>query len=288
MKKAIPPLTWFRAFDAAARHLSFTIAAQELGLTQSAVSQHIRALETRLGAQLFVRKPKGLALTDAGRLLVPDVAAAMVRLTAATDAFIPQATSLALSVATSVSIAQWVIAPGLRDFQQRHPNLQLRIMTTIWPDDFSAATADVEIRFGAFDVVGKNARRLGDQQVVAVAAPDLLAQAPWHRLPLIEPVGVSDQWSQILARENIADRAAPLVYVDSHGLAVDMAVSGGGVALTNSLIAGPALADGRLVALPIAGHPAKESYFIAANASPASDDFLRWLDGRLSPPQSAG
>jgi DNA-binding transcriptional LysR family regulator len=281
MKKTLPPLTWFRAFDASARHLSFTIAAKELGLTQSAVSQHIRALETRLGAQLFVRKPKGLSLTDAGRLLVPDVAAAMVRLTAATDAFLPPDTPKGLSVATSVSIAQWVIAPGLSEYQARCPDVQLRVMTTIWPDDFSAAAADVEIRFGAFDVVGKNAKRLGDQRVVFVAAPGLLDQAPWHRLPLIEPVGVSDQWSQVLAREGIKDRGAPMVYVDTHGLAVDMAISGGGVALTNTLIAGPALRDGRLIALDFPTYPAKEAYFIASNQSAASLDFVDWIESRV-------
>ncbi|MEM6498530.1 MAG: LysR family transcriptional regulator, partial [Pseudomonadota bacterium] len=67
MSRSLPPLTWFRAFEAAARYLNFTTAADELGLTQSAVSQHVRALEERFGTQLFERKPRGLALTDDGR-----------------------------------------------------------------------------------------------------------------------------------------------------------------------------------------------------------------------------
>ena len=121
MAKSLPPLTWFRAFDAAARHLNFTAAAQELGLTQSAVSQHIRALESRLGTPLFVRKPRGLVLTDGGRHLVPDVAAALARLRIATDAFEPAVGGDILTIATSVSFAQWFLAPGLVDFSPPVP-----------------------------------------------------------------------------------------------------------------------------------------------------------------------
>ncbi|WP_319799781.1 LysR family transcriptional regulator [Roseobacter weihaiensis] len=80
MKKPLPPVTWFRAFDATARHLSFTLAAQELGFTQSAISQNVRALEQKLGTPLFVRGHRALSLTQAGRLLVPDVAAAIAQL----------------------------------------------------------------------------------------------------------------------------------------------------------------------------------------------------------------
>ena len=87
MSKSLPPLTWFRAFEAASRHLNFTMAANEIGLTQSAVSQHVRSLETRLGVFLFVRKPRGLALTDEGRKLQPQVGAALELLGEATRDF---------------------------------------------------------------------------------------------------------------------------------------------------------------------------------------------------------
>ena len=113
MKKPLPPITWFRAFDATARHLSFTLAAQELGFTQSAISQNVRALEDKLGTPLFIRGPRRLSLTEAGRLLVPDVAAAMAQLEDATARFLPVSDRERLSVAVSTSIAQWVIAPGL-------------------------------------------------------------------------------------------------------------------------------------------------------------------------------
>ena len=87
MAKSLPPLPWFRSFEAAARSLSFTAAAQEIGLTQSAVSQQVKALETRLGVPLFVRRPRGLSLTDEGRKLLPQVAQALAGLAAAADSY---------------------------------------------------------------------------------------------------------------------------------------------------------------------------------------------------------
>ena len=101
-------MTWFRAFEAAARHLSFTAAADELGLTQSAVSQHVRALEVRFGIQLFQRRPRGLALTDDGRKLLPKVGVALDTLADAAATFDADPTSDLLTIATSVSVAQWL------------------------------------------------------------------------------------------------------------------------------------------------------------------------------------
>lgn len=116
LPKSLPPLTWFRTFEAAARHLSFTAAADEIGLTQSAVSQQVKALETRLRVSLFIRQARGMSLTDDGRRLLPQVGAALGTLAAATDTFDAGSTQNLLTVASSVSVAQWVIAPNLPNF----------------------------------------------------------------------------------------------------------------------------------------------------------------------------
>ena len=290
MAKSLPPLTWFRAFDAAARHLNFTAAAEELGLTQSAVSQHIRALETRLGAPLFLRKPRGLALTDAGRHLVPDVAAAMARLRIATDAFEPATGGDILTIATSVSFAQWFLAPGLADFRTQFPHVRVRLVTTVWPDDFIASNADVEIRFGLVEVAGGGARQLGDNRLVAVASPELvkdIAPDDWPtlmKLPLIQPVGISDSWDKVMKSMGQQKCPDPQYFVDTHGLAVDMAVSGAGIALTSGLIAGPSLLAGRLVNLPLPGFHTREGYFVAIKGSvePTKQGFVDWLDQRVA------
>jgi LysR family transcriptional regulator, glycine cleavage system transcriptional activator len=295
MAKSLPPLTWFRAFDASARHLSFTAAAEELGLTQSAISQHIRALETRLGAPLFLRKPRGLTLTDAGRHLVPDVAAAMARLRIATDAFEQAAKGDILTVATSVSFAQWFLAPGLPDFRRRFPDVRVRLVTTVWPDDFVASNANVEIRFGLAEVAGGGARQLGNNRLVAVAAPELvrgISADDWKNLlllPLIQPVGISDSWIKVMKSIGQANCPEPQYFVDTHGLAVDMAVNGVGIALTSALIAAPSLLAGRLVAFPLPDIQAREGYFVAIKgpAEAAEQGFVDWLDERVAGSLSA-
>ena len=103
MTRSLPPLTWFRSFEATARTLSFTAAAEEVGLTQSAVSQQVKSLEQRLGVRLFIRKPRSLAMTDEGRKLLPQVAAALGTLAYATEAFDRQVDQNVLTIASSVS-----------------------------------------------------------------------------------------------------------------------------------------------------------------------------------------
>ena len=292
MAKALPPLTWFRAFEAAARHLSFTQAAAELRVTQSAISQHVRALETRLGSPLFVRANRALQLTDAGRLLLPDVTAALGQLDHATMRFQPRISKPRLTVAVSASIAQWVIVPALADFQQKHPEIVVQLVTTVWPDDFTATSADVEIRFGASSVVGLDAQLLEPSYLHAVAAPELLARlgdgdllASMAQVPLIQPIGISQSWAAM--GKAAADPLAlePSVLVDTHGLAVDLAVAGAGVALTHVQITKAALQRGALVALPFGEVRADEGYYIAERPSeyPVERDlFITWFRSILT------
>jgi DNA-binding transcriptional LysR family regulator len=297
MAKALPPLTWFRAFDSAARHLNFTAAADELGLTQSAVSQHVRSLELRLGAPLFVRKPRGLALTDDGRRLVPDGAAARARLQAAAEAFGPGAGPGLVSIATSVSLAQFFLVPGLPGLRALHPELRIRLVTTVWPDDFTASNADIELRFGTAEVAGAGgARLLGSKRLIVVARPELAGGTWTERLqqPLIQPVGITQTWEKLARR--LGHGAAvpePAYFVDSHGLAVDLALSGAGLALTSAVIAAPQLASGALVQIPSPEIPGDEGYYVAqrpaatrtpeaAEQTRLADVVLDWLEERVS------
>ena len=149
MVQPLPPLSWFRAFECAARHLSFTLAAQELNLTQSAISQHIRSLEHRFGCALFIRKHRGIALTDQGRRLLPEVANAINILRSASETLETPADKRLLTISVSTSLAQWYLAPRLKNFAANHPDLGLRIISKVWPDEFTGSNADVEIRFDA-------------------------------------------------------------------------------------------------------------------------------------------
>ncbi|MEM9783324.1 MAG: LysR family transcriptional regulator [Pseudomonadota bacterium] len=280
MPRSLPPLAWLRSFECAARRLNVTAAADELALTQSAVSQHIRGLEHRLGVPLFERKPRGLALTDHGRRLLPDVSAALGLLAHATSGLREESGPGLLTVACSVSFAQWYLAPALPRFLDRHPGLRLRMVSTVWPDDFHNAVADVEIRFGPAAVVGDGAERLLPDGLVAVATPEIAADAACldnHRL--IEAVGTADDWRKWSAHSGTERELAPSLFVDSHGLAVDLARQGAGVAVTSALLAAPCLDDGTLVTVGSVVAPSDDGFFLATRA-PTSDAalaFTQWL-----------
>jgi len=279
LSKALPPLTWFRSFEAAARTLNFTAAAEEIGLTQSAVSQQVKSLELRLGAPLFVRLPRGLSLTDDGRKLLPQVGAALDTLARAARTFDPEPTTNLLTIATSVSVAQWVIAPHLPDFTAKYPTCRVRILSAIWPDDFNTARADVEIRFGSAKQVGRDAKALLPNRLIALKSASHRSEL--SELPLIETVGTSVGWQAWQDSFGLLKR--PVIYTDTYGMALQMASHGNGVALVSELLAGHALATGRV----LRAHPewvaGQEGYFLSLNeALPAAQAFGDWLQEKLA------
>lgn len=288
--RALPPIGWFRSFESAARLLSFTAAASELGLTQSAVSQQIRSLEVRFGCALFVRKSRGIALTDEGRRLLPQVTDGINNLTAASAAFEPAADPKLLTIATSVSVAQWFLVPRLNTFVEKNKDVRIRIQTTVWPDEFVASTADVQIRFGPIDSTNQSSTPLGSNQMTLVASPELIKKIPKGKvansldalseLPLIQVVGTTDTWqrfSEVIGKPS--DKQAS-IFVDSHGMLVDFAQSGSGVALVSALISAPCIASGSLIQLHPTLMPAKDGYTVEtmnANNNAIAKRFTSWI-----------
>ena len=278
MVKSLPPLAWFRAFEAAARHLSFTAAAAEIGMTQSAVSQHVRSLENSLGAAMFIRRARGLSLTDDGRKLLPKVGSALETLSAATSAYDSVPTDNVLTIASSISVAQWIIAPHLADFSRHHPNIRLRFLSTIWPDDFHTVRADVEIPFGSEKQVGRGAVMLDCNGLIALKSPAL--EGTVETLPLIESVGTSDGWKTW--GENVGGNPKPEVFVDTYGAALNFAVHGAGVALVTEVLAQHALETGQLVRAHQAIAPCKEGYYLRVNeAHSTAKQFRDWLFSKV-------
>jgi LysR family glycine cleavage system transcriptional activator len=281
MSKSLPPLTWFRSFEAAARRLSSTAAAEEIGLTQSAVSQQIRSLETRLGVVLFHRHARGLSLTDEGRKLLPQVEAALEMLHSAASPYLAEERARHITVAASVSVLEWVISPALPRFQHQNPDTSVRFVSTIWPDEFAASRADVEIRFGSAKQVGRDATPLEPNYLIAVKSPQL--SGGLQDLPLIGTVGTSDNWAS-WAEVTGQPVGAPSFYVDSYGLALQLATTGNGVALVNALIADHALQTGQVLRATDTSAPASEGYFLAVQRrSPEVDAFVQWFSGIQSP-----
>lgn len=273
MSRALPPMNWFRVFEVAARHLKFTAAADELGMTQSAVSQQIRSLEVRLGTQLFIRQSRGLQLTDSARKLLPKVSLSMEHLQAATEMFDVGTPQNVLTIATSVSVAQWLIAPNLQSFTARYPEIYVRLLSTIWADDFRSSIADVEIRFGSVAQVGKNATRLGPDGLVAVTV-----NADPLECDLIEAVGTSEGWRQWCIAADVSNPVKPNVFVDSYGMAITLAYQGAGTALVSSLLARPLLKRRELNSVKDIEIPSSEGYFLATNPeNPLAAKFSEWL-----------
>jgi LysR family glycine cleavage system transcriptional activator len=274
MVKALPPLAWFRAFEAAARRLSFTAAAEEIGMTQSAVSQHVRSLETSLGVALFIRRARGLSLTDDGRKLLPQVGSALETLTAATREFGNVPTENILTIASSVSVSQWIISPYLFEFTQSHPKVRLRILSTIWPDDFKTVRADIEIPFGSQKQVGRDAVMLEPNCLIALKSSTL--KGTIETLPLIESVGTSDGWNTW--GEVVGGNPKPEIFADTYGAALNLAVHGNGVALVSKILAQYAIRTGQLELAHAAVAPCKEGYYLRVNeANPTAKQFRVWL-----------
>lgn len=279
MAKSLPPLTWFRAFEAAARHLNFTAAANEIGLTQSAVSQQVKSLETRLKVSLFTRQARGLSLTDDGRRLLPQVGAALQTLSSATQDFDTGPHQDLLTIAASVSVTQWVITPYLTGFTAQHPNIRLRFLSAIWPDDFHSARADVEIRFGSEKQVGQNAQALTPSRLIPLRAPGLSGDL--EALPLIGAVGTTDNWSSW--NEAFGSALRPTLFADSYGMALQLAAHGNGVALVSELLARHALNTGILVRAHPGSISSQDGYYLSASDSSVSaQQFCDWLLDHLA------
>ena len=278
MVKALPPLAWFRAFESAARRLSFTAAAEEIGMTQSAVSQHVKSLETSLGVALFIRRPRGLSLTDDGRKLLPQVSSALETLTVAARNFDTVPSKNVLTVAASVSIAQWLISPRLNEFTYKNPEINIRFLSTIWPDDFHTVRADVEIPFGSQKQFGRNATRLEPSGLVALKSPKFSGNI--KSSTLIESVGTSDGWK--LWAERVGGNPMPKIFVDSYGAAMNLAINGNGIALVSNILAQDAIRSGKLIMADKTLLTCNEGYYLRYNdKNLLAKQFHDWLINSL-------
>src|SRR3954447_11618619 len=148
MGRRLPPLNSLRAFEAAARHLSFTRAAEELNVTQAAVSHQVKALEERIGVKLFRRLTRGLLLTEDGHALLPDLREAFDRLAQAVDRIGRQGGQGTLNISLLTTFALGWLVPRLPRFQAAHPSIDVRLTTTARLIDFAVEDVDVAIRYG--------------------------------------------------------------------------------------------------------------------------------------------
>ena len=283
----LPPLNWLRAFEASARALSFTNAALELHMTQSAVSQQIKSLENALGCSLFVRRVRGLELTDEGRSYLPTVQAAFAMLEEGTSVLTGGNDPAALALHVNLSFAIFWLTPRLGRFLAEFPWVQLNVVTSIWPDDKPSASAALEIVFGQGQWESQLGTRLTHDQVFPVCSPALASRIQsaqdLSRERLIDLSGTLQSWdSWFDAQPDQGVSAPPLIHrASTWAVSLEWALAGLGVALAHDTVANHLIQSGRLVRpLPFA-LPMKEAYYlIAPQGGPphaAAEAFRSWV-----------
>jgi LysR family transcriptional regulator, glycine cleavage system transcriptional activator len=300
MARRLPPLNALRAFEAAARHLSFTRAAAELNVTQAAISHQIKALEDHLGLPLFRRLNRALMLTDPGQTLFPAVRDALDGLAVAMERLQMREAGGTLTVSTLPSLAVKWLVPRMSRFQDRHPDIDLRISAKEHLVDFARDGIDVAIRFGRGDWPGVRADWLTDEALAPVCSPalaaDLRTASDLRRATLLHedmlPLGEFPTWRSWLAAAGADDVDADRGPRFSHThLMLQAAMDGRGVALGQALLVQDDLATGRLVEPFGFRLPTGFGYYVccppAAAGRPKVKAFRDWVMQEIAAPVPA-
>jgi DNA-binding transcriptional LysR family regulator len=288
----LPPLDFIHGFEAAARTLSFTKAAEELFITQSAVSRQIRSLEEHLGVPLFDRRPRSLGLTEAGRALQRTTVEVLERLQEATDRLRTEGVAPHLTVTTTGGFASLWLIPRLRKFTALQPDVDVRISASYKTVDLERNLVDVAIRYCAEDEAPDEAVRLFGEELFPVCSPALLTDGA-H--PLRDVAGLArhallhmdeardhmdwDTW--LTAHGHAGLKPAVSMRFDSYEQLIQAALSGQGVAMGIGRLVRGLMAEGRLVAPFGEAATGTRSYFVIRSAisgqRPHVQAFVTWV-----------
>ncbi len=298
MARRLPPLNALRAFEAAARHLSFTRAAGELHVTQAAVSHQVKALEEHLGRKLFRRLNRALLLTDDGQAYLPSISRAFTLLNDATNDLLTKQAPGPLTVSALPSFAARWLVPRLGRFRHIRPDIDLRIDPSAELADFAGGDVDVGIRYGRGKYPGMRADWLMTEDIFPVCSPALL-EGP-H--PLRDPKDLEHQvllhddghgdWRTWLLAAGV-DRVDPArgpIFTDSSML-IQAAMAAQGVALARGVLAADELAAGRLVRPFTLSLSTEYAYYLVCPVNTAEQPkiaaFRDWLLGEAKRESSA-
>jgi len=250
-------LNALRAFEAAARHLSFKRAAEELSVTPAAVSHQIKALEEHVGVPLFVRMTRALRLTDAGAAAMPLVTEGLDRLADAVELFKKQSDDALLTISVSPSFGSMWLVPRLDRFRQQHPDIEIRLDGTDRLVNIAQGEADVAVRYGPGGYTGVQSDLLFSQSNTPVCSPDLLSGEAALRRPedLEHHTLLHIDWKDAEASWQMWLLAAGLKHIDGirgprftqESMAVQAALDGHGIALVGDRLVADHLAADRLI-----------------------------------------
>ena len=284
----LPPLTWLRAFEASARHLSFTRAAEEIHLTQSAVSQHVRSLESFLGSELFVRKTRALALTEAGANYLPVVKEAFKLIRSGTQAFVGSDRGKRLVLQCNLAFSVFWLVPRLHRLYARHPWLAVSVVTPIWDPERHASQATVEIRFGRPEDMSGNAQRLTKDTYFPVCSPGYQGGIPdFETATLFDCAGMTGTWDAWFNSQGKPfERGSDVNLTSTFVISISAAIHGAGISMAHDSLVADSLSTGRLVRASEHADRMLESYFLlpaaGAASTPASDLFSDWLSEEVN------
>lgn len=296
----LPSLDLLKAFEAAARLLSFTKAGEELHLTQSAVSRQMKELEDQLGVALFQRRHRALALTDAGQSFYPSVTQVLATMRAATDRLRALSGRRMLSVTTTQSLASLWLIPRLGSFTRTHPDVDVRISADTRVLDLERDGLDIAIRHGPQALAGSGAVKLFGERVFPVCSPKLLRDP---KRPLREPADLRHHvllqyddpdgrhpwvhWRTWLEVERLTElKPAGSLLFSGYDQIIPAAIAGHGVALGRTPLVQGAIESGELVEpFERRADPAR-AYFAIVSSHAAGrrevDEFLAWLKGEAA------
>lgn len=294
MNRRLPPLNGLRAFEAAARHLSFSKAADELHVTPAAISHQIKALEGYLGVPLFRRLNKGLLLSEAGQAALPNLREGFDQIARAVDAVRAWDVRRPLTVSTAPSFgAKWLV-PRLAGFRQAHPGIEVRVDASPELVDFAREDVDLAIRYGSGDYPGLITERLLVEEVFPVCSPRLregpeplctpadlrhhtLLHVDWVQQPEMWPDW--SMWLRAAGVEEVDPTRGPRFSMST--MAAQAAIEGHGVALGSSVLLRDDLQAGRLIKPFELGFPVDFAYYLVypePNAErPKVIAFRQWL-----------
>ena len=283
-------LNWLRSFEAAARLLSFTAASREIGLTQTAVSQHIKALETQLDAKLFVRRPKSLQLTDAGKAYLSTVREALDMVEMSTTGLFGPRRAHTITVRASMAFIMW-LSTRLDDFLINHPDTGVKLVTSIWKSPSDQQRVDVDVILAPQENARTDLKLLSSEMLVpissfgssqAIESPDdLLRHSPIHIM------GFDDHWARYLSSFGLKfDSSRGRLITDTSTAAIEMVAAGLGYAVVIERFARQAIQSGQKIV--IVGEPkelGQAHYLIQTElrdaAQPYVKEFETWLSRKF-------
>lgn len=293
-KYRLPPLDLFRTFEAVARHLSFTVAANELCLTQSAVSRQIASLEQQTGIRLFRRLHRAIELTLAGQQLLEAVSRGLDQFQGCLTVLGSAAKVPKITVSATVAFAWFWLMPRLNQFSADHPGVDIRVLATDTPVFPGQGDVDVAILFGSGQWEGITSRLLFRERVCPVCSPSFLDEHPG----LIRPEDLVFQtllhldidrsapdpvdWQRWLASQGVTGQPVlPGLRFNSYPMVLQAAEAGRGVALGWSYIVDPIVASGRLVHPVVGAMETRNGYYLSTSKEAANipelEEFLVWI-----------